>query len=234
MLYYKYLDLKKLNMASITESIINFLADTVGNDLLTLFIVSFIPLVELRGGIILSAGMDIHPAIAYLICVLGASVIVFPLIYSLKPLLNRLKRWRLTKRFAESAEGMIFDRAKSVLGTANRQKTKRLTPEIKKCLALFAFVAIPIPFTGAWTGSAIAALLDVKAWKAGLFIIAGHFLSGAIMTTLVIFAAAYVDLILFAFIGCIAFILIIVLWTKMLKMRKENRLKTAENGGEEQ
>lgn len=137
------------------------------NDVLTTFIVSMLPVIELRGSIIFAATQNVPWYIAYAVSVIG-NVLPIPFIMLfLRPILNFLKK---TKHLAKAAN-WIQERSM-------KKADKILKYEI---LGLFIFVAIPLPGTGAWTGAIIAALLDMRISRAFPTIVAGVMTAGIIM-----------------------------------------------------
>ena len=128
-----------------------------------LFIISMIPLIELRGSIIFGAAMGIPWQHAFLVSFLGNILPVPFLILLARPIFAWLKTTRLLAGFTQKVEDRLMKKADSAIG-------------------LFLFVAIPLPGTGAWSGSLIAALLDVKMRYALPAVIAGVFAAGVIMT----------------------------------------------------
>ena len=75
-----------------TETIITFFRELTGNDYLTLFIISMIPIVELRGAIIFMAGMDVNMIAGMFCCVAGSSVFITPIILVIRPLIRKMKK----------------------------------------------------------------------------------------------------------------------------------------------
>lgn len=211
-----------MDAAQITQTIADYFERVTGNDYLTLFLLSVIPIVELRGAILLSGGMEVNQFAASLVCIAGSSVIIFPLLFALKPLLKNLKRWRLTKRIAENAESSLADKAERVNTTAQNGKTKT-TLETKKCAALFLFVGIPLPLTGAWTGSAVGAILGLPVWKAALCVFCGNVLAAGILSVLVLFCRDYIDIVLISFLAIIAFLALVALWGKIVSVRRKTK-----------
>ena len=75
-----------------TESIAEALTSLTGNDYLTLFLLSAIPLTELRGALIIMGGMpEVNRALGTLCCIAGSAAIVLPVILLVRPVINRLK-----------------------------------------------------------------------------------------------------------------------------------------------
>lgn len=132
-------------------------------------LLSAAPIAELRGGIPLALALGLPPAPAYLLAVAGnflpvpLLLIVLP---RLLPLLGRLpgRAGRLVGRY------LTWQRARSE-GRVHRWGA----------WALFLLVAVPLPATGAWTGSLVAALLGVPARRAFPPIAAGVLAAGILV-----------------------------------------------------
>lgn len=136
---------------------------------LKVFGTSMVPVLELRGALIWAAADGLNPLISYLVCVIGNIIPVPFLILFVRPVFEWMKRHSATLgRIAERLETKAANKA----------------GKIKKyeMLGLFLFVAIPLPGTGAWTGSLIAAVLGMRIKDSFPMIALGVFSAGAIMT----------------------------------------------------
>lgn len=145
-------------------------------------IYSALPITELRGSIPLAISWGLNPGIVFLLAIIGNTIPVFILIFGLdfitklaqkySPPVNKFLNW-------------IF------------QKTRKKTAnKIQKygSLALFIFVAIPLPMTGAWTGSIAAWLFGIPFKKAITPIIAGIITAGLIITLISIGLFSYINI----------------------------------------
>ncbi|WP_345941589.1 COG2426 family protein [Intestinimonas butyriciproducens] len=135
-----------------------------------LFIISMIPFIELRGSIIFGAAMGIPWQHAFLVSFLGNIFPVPFLILLARPIFTWLKTTRLLAGFTQKVEDRLM------------KKADKVTVQKYSAVGLFLFVAVPLPGTGAWSGSLIAALLDIKMRYALPAVIAGVFAAGVIMT----------------------------------------------------
>ncbi len=132
-----------------------------------LFLVSMIPLVELRGAVPLGLGLGMHWGQVLPICYAGNILpIPFLLLFGAK-LLKWLETLPLLSKFS------IWYQNKLVRKSAKVTKYAQW--------GLFLFVAIPMPGTGAWSGAVIATLLQMKRGKAFCSIAAGVIAAGIIM-----------------------------------------------------
>jgi len=143
--------------------------------------IAVLPIAELRGAIpVAILTYDFHWYYAYLFGVVG-NLLPVPLILlflnaiipilSKVPYLNRMMLW-------------FFER------TRHRGKIV----ERYKWVGLAVFVGIPLPFTGAWTGSILAVLLGLKFKYAFFSILTGVIIAGAIVTSAVVLGWAIADL----------------------------------------
>lgn len=138
--------------------------------LLFLFFLSMVPIIELRGSVPIGIGWGYPFWLVYVLCVIGNLVPVPILI----PFAEKALRWGATL----PKIGVLFEK---LLLKGNRKVKKIQSSSHALLFALYLFVAIPAPGTGAWTGCLIAALLQMKVRKAILPIAAGVVTAGIIM-----------------------------------------------------
>lgn len=137
------------------------------------FILSLLPIAELRGGIPLAVANGISLITAYFLCVI-ANMLVIPIFYTfLKTLHNLFYKVRVYQ--------LVFDRY--VHRTLNRAEVK-----VRKYgyWGVMLFVAIPLPVTGAYTGTLAAWLLKLDMKKAFWFLALGVVIAGIIVSIAVI------------------------------------------------
>ncbi|MBR4933706.1 MAG: small multi-drug export protein [Clostridia bacterium] len=129
-----------------------------------------VPIIELRGALPLAiAAEGLNPVIAYFFCVIGNCLPVPFLILFVRPVFEWMRR---TSKWL----GNIVDKLEAKAhGKAEKVKKYEM-------LGLFLFVAIPLPGTGAWTGSLIAAVLGMRVKDSVPMICLGVFAAGILMT----------------------------------------------------
>ena len=144
--------------------------------ILIVLIISMIPLIELRGAIPVAVGMDLGlPEWLVLIVAIIGNILPVPIIYlfARKVLVWGSKaKWKPFKKFCN------FCLKK---GEKGGEKLLEKTGKHGTYLALFLFVAIPIPGTGAWTGTLAASVLNLDFKKTIIAITAGILVAGLIM-----------------------------------------------------
>ena len=153
------------------EAIQQFFLETVGREW-CVFFCSMIPIIELRGAVPMGWAMGLEWWQTYIISVLGNMVPVpFILLF-----INKIIKW-----MAESKISLFNKVANWLLKKAEKNRAK-----IEKYAfwGVALFVAVPLPVTGAWTGSLVAAVIDMKFWKALLSALIGVMIAGVIMTVI--------------------------------------------------
>lgn len=143
-------------------------------ELLTI-IYAALPVTELRGSIPIAIGMwNIKPIFALVLSIIGNTIPVFILILGLNKIVEISSRY---SKFWTNIINSIFKRT--------RKKTYEKFQKYG-LFALFLFVAIPLPLTGAWTGSIAAWLFGINIKKAFWPIFMGIIVSGIIVTLITI------------------------------------------------
>ena len=137
------------------------------NKILAVFIVSMMPVVELRGAIPFGVSLGLDWREVYLVSVLGNMLPVPFIILFFRPLIEYFEKTKLFGKIASK----LKKRTHSKIEGMNKFKM----------LGLFLFVAIPLPGTGAWTGAAIAALLKMRIKHSFFPILLGVFVAGLLM-----------------------------------------------------
>ena len=140
---------------------------------LTIFFISMVPLIELRGAIPIALGMDLPVLPSILVCVIG-NMLPVPVIYlfARKFLLWGAKQPHIGKICA------FFVEKGEKAGHKLTQKAGRWG----SFLALMLFVGIPLPGTGAWTGTLAASFLDIGPKTTALSVSLGVVLAGILMS----------------------------------------------------
>ena len=119
---------------------------------LIVFLVSMVPLIELRGAIPVSQGFGLPIVQSYILCIVG-NMIPVPFIYLFA---RKFLEWGQDKKIIGGICRFFLVKGKKG-GEKLQSKAGR-----GLFVALFLFVGIPLPGTGAWTGTLAASLLDMK------------------------------------------------------------------------
>lgn len=144
--------------------------------ILIVLIISMIPLVELRGAIPVAVGMDLGlPEWLVLIIAIIGNIIPVPIIYLFA---RKVLEWGSKVKWKPFKQFCNFCLKK---GEKGGQKLLQKAGKHGTYFALFLFVAVPIPGTGAWTGTLAASVLNLNFKKTILAITAGILVAGLIM-----------------------------------------------------
>ena len=138
------------------------------------FFISMVPLIELRGGVPFGTGMDLPWHWCLIVCMIG-NMIPVPLIFFFA---RKLLLWGSKKK--------VVGKFCSFCLQKGERGGKKLQEKAGKGIyvALLLFVGIPLPGTGAWTGTLAASILDLDFKKSTLAVVLGVLLAGLIMTVL--------------------------------------------------
>ena len=151
--------------------LMNWLTTTLTGEFCLTTLVSMIPVVELRGGIPFGVAAGLPVWAAYIAAVIGNMLPVpFILVY-----IRRIFQWM--RRHMPRLNALV-DKLEKKAHLKGQKVTKY------KYIGLWLFVAIPLPGTGAWTGSLAAAFLDMRLRKAFPAVLLGVLTAGCIMTAL--------------------------------------------------
>ena len=137
-----------------------------------IFIISMVPILELRGGL-LAAGpalLNVPMWTAIPVCIIGNLIPIPFILLLITPIFNWMKGTKHLKPFVERMEARAMKKSDQI--------------EKYEFWGLLLFVGLPLPGTGAWTGALIASLVGVKFRKAFPAIICGVLLASVIMTIL--------------------------------------------------
>lgn len=151
------------------QSIVTFFQDKIPNEL-TVFIISVLPVLELRGGLIAAKLLDMDIIRAFIVCYIGNMLpIPFILLF-----LNKVFNWmKKSKRLGK------------IVGKLEHKAEKhRKTIDKYGAWGLLVLVAIPLPGTGGWTGALVAEIMDIKFKKALPIIALGVLIAGFIVGAL--------------------------------------------------
>jgi len=139
----------------------------------TTFIISMLPISELRGSIPVALAMGMAPMKAFLISILGNSAIIIPVLFLLEPVSARLRRFKIWRSFFD----WLFERTKAKGDLIQKYEA----------VGLMLFVAAPLPMTGAWSGCIAASLFKIKFRYALPAIFLGVVEAGVIVLSVCIF-----------------------------------------------
>ena len=138
---------------------------------LIIFLVSMVPLIELRGAVPIAVGMSLPLLPSYIVCILG-NMLPVPFIFFFA---RKVLEWGADKPVIGKFFTFCLEK-----GHKGGQKLQEKAGR-GLFVALLLFVGIPLPGTGAWTGTLAASLLDMDFKSSVIAVMLGVVLAGVIM-----------------------------------------------------
>ena len=156
---------------TLIHGIIDALSGSVSKEVIV-FLISMIPILELRGGLLAASLLKIPAVKAIPICIAGNIIPIPFILLFIRQIFKWLKKTKLFR-------GLIVKLENRAMGKSDQIKRYEF-------LGLLLFVGIPLPGTGAWTGSLIASLLEVDIKKSSIAIFCG-----LVMATVIMYVVSY-------------------------------------------
>ena len=139
---------------------------------LIVFLVSMVPLIELRGGVPIAIGMGIDFVPALVVCIF-ANMLPVPIIYLFA---RKVLLWGCDKKYIGKFFTYCIEK-----GERGGEKLKAKAGKNGLFIALMLFVGIPLPGTGAWTGTLAASFLNMGFKETTKAVMLGVVIAGLIM-----------------------------------------------------
>ena len=155
------------------ESLVTWFAATLGpyiSEKAVVFLISMMPLLELRGGLLASSLLKVSAVQAIPICIIGNILPIPFILLFIKKIFQWMKKVKCFR-------GLIIKLENRAMGRSDKIQQYEFW-------GLVLFVGIPLPGTGAWTGALVASLLHMKFGKAFGAILVGIALATVIMSIL--------------------------------------------------
>ena len=152
------------------ESLVNSLVDLFSglNKDVVVFIISMLPLLELRGGLLAASILNVSFLPGYILSILGNVLPIPFLLLFLEKILNWLGKFKSTKKIVNKFEKKVLSKKDQI--------------DKYGYIGLMLFVGIPLPGTGARTGSALAVVLGMDRKTSFFYIFLGVILASIIMS----------------------------------------------------
>lgn len=152
------------------ENLVQTLTELLGGlgKEIIVFVISLLPILELRGGLIAAALLKVDFLTGYIVSIIG-NVLPIPIVLLfLEKIFDFLRKFKTTNKLVTKIEEKILSKKEQI--------------EKYGYLGLLIFVGIPLPGTGAWTGSGLAVLLHLDRKKSFIYIMLGVILASIIMS----------------------------------------------------
>lgn len=136
----------------------------------TVMLTAAIPVIEVRGAIPVGISLGLTPIHSLFLSLIGSMIPVPFILFSIRPIFNYMRKTNMFKKLVNSL--------------TNRSMAKSGNIQKYGVWGLLVFVAIPLPGTGVWSGSLIAALLDMRFKLAFPAIFVGNIIAGILIMAL--------------------------------------------------
>lgn len=194
------------------------------------FIISMIPIVELRGAIPFGSATSFWGESAlplwksFLISFAGSSLVCVVLAFIFWPIFNWLKRTKGFKKLANFVERKLNKNSKSIDDKTEKESDKKRIIRLKM-IGIFLFVAVPLPLTGVWTGTCLALFIGLNRWQSVVSAVSGNLVAGGIMTLISYFFADNTMIVFLVFLALVVvFVLAEVIKSFILKHNKKKKI----------
>lgn len=211
-----------------TEFLNNLFSTIFGdNVILATILISMIPIIELRGAIPFATNTgfwgvnSLSNWSAFGWSLLGSCLVVPIIALIFLPIMNLLKKTKLFHKLADWFENRVKSKSSNIENS--EQSTAPFSKSYwKKMLGVFIFVAIPLPFTGVWTGTCIAVFLGLDFYSTCISVISGNIIAGLLITLIIQFFPWLNNYLFYIFIAIILLVLIFEIVKHFVLKKKES------------
>ncbi|MBR0348652.1 MAG: small multi-drug export protein [Clostridia bacterium] len=151
---------------SIVDSLVTLFGTTIPKEL-TVFVISLMPILELRGGLIAARLLEMNVWSAFFFCFIGNMLPMPFILLFIRKIFDLMRKWKYTVKIVAKMEA--------------KAEKHRGTIEKYGFWGLLILVAVPLPGTGGWTGALVAALMDIRMRRALPAITLGVLIAGFIV-----------------------------------------------------
>ncbi|MCH5160406.1 MAG: small multi-drug export protein [Clostridiales bacterium] len=210
-------------MSAFVQSMADAMSSSLGAPL-AVFLLSMIPIAEARFAIPFGMSMGLSPAASFGWAFLGSCMIAPILLIILIPIINALSKTKFFSKIGKFLYDKFEKKSRQVADgdekndsdqSQDGKKFKFTKRDVKRMAGTAGFVAIPLPLTGVWTGSAVASITKIGFVKGLVSIIAGNAVACGIITLIGFLFADYVNYITLAFLA-IAILVVVFLIVKFI------------------
>lgn len=198
------------------------------------FLISMIPIVELRGAIPFGSADALWGDNAlslwasFAVSVLGSSLVCVILTFAFWPIFKWLKRTKVFKSLANFIERKLNRNSANIKDKTENEKNEKRVLKLK-LFGIFAFVAVPLPLTGVWTGTCLALFIGLTKKQTMLSVIPGNVVAGLLMTLISYFFADNTLIVLLAFLILVVIFVIYEVIKSLITKRKSKKNQVDTN-----
>ena len=195
-----------------------------GNVVLATILIAVLPVIELRGAIPFATnpgfwgGLAMNQWEAFAWSLLGSSAVVPILALIFMPIITWLKNTKLFGKIALAIENRVKSKTKNI-ENADEVSARFSKVYWKKIMAVFIFVALPLPLTGVWTGTCVAVFIGLDYWSTCLTVIGGNIVAGLLITLILEFFPWLNAYLFYIFMAIIAVIIVFEIIKHIIKKK---------------
>lgn len=208
------------------------------NVILATILIAMVPVIELRGAIPFATSSGFWGSLAlnnwtaFAWSLLGSCAIVPIIALIFIPVINLLKKIKIFNKLACAIENRVKSKTASI-ENANEKSQRFSKAYWKKVLAVFVFVAVPLPFTGVWTGTCVAVFIGLDYLTTCLSVMAGNVVAGLLITLILQFFPWLNDWLFYIFIVLIFVIILYEVIRYFIKKKKVTKDDSSDEAKEQ-
>ena len=214
-------------MDNVIADMVTKFAEALNSSPLVVFFISMLPIVEVRGGIPAGIQLGLEPYVSFGYSILASMVVVPVILFLLKIVIRWMCKSKIFGNFGKALNSYFYEKAQKVENgkiVASKQNI------ILKYLALFLFVAAPLPLTGFWTGSAIAVFMNLNPMLSFIVILLGNLVAGGLIIAMSLLLgenAIYITIVFLIFVPIVFLLLFYKLYKKKKQSKSDSSLSAA-------
>ena len=184
------------------------------NSWLATIIISMFPIIELKGAIPVGMSVDfwgryaLSEKSAFLFSLIGSCLVVPILALVFKPIIRWMLRTKLFRRMALVVDAKVNRSTIKIENKLQDGGNANIRNTLIKMIGVFTFVAIPLPLTGVWTGTAIAVCLGLKFWQVVISGVLGNIVAGILITVVCSAIPQFTSILFLIVLGIVVAILV--------------------------
>ena len=179
------------------EKITELVGSVIENEYWLIAVLAFIPVTEIKGAVLYAAVARCNMLKAFLCAFASSAVVTFAIVPIFPLFLSLAERSERVRRVGRVLTERLERKAGKIIETAGVPGVGKYKSRL--ILGLYAFVAVPLPFTGIWAGALLAAIMRLD-YKSSVFaLVCGNFTAGGVVLTLALLAGEKAPLILTVF-----------------------------------
>ena len=195
------------------------------NSWLATIIISMFPIIELKGAIPVGVSREfwgnnaLSEPQAFVFSLIGSCLVVPIIALVFQPIINYMKERKAFKKIAMVLEDKVKSSSSKITARTEGGGSSSKRKIALKMLGVFAFVAVPLPLTGVWTGTCIAVCLGLRLWQTILSVVIGNIVAGILITCVCTIFPNFTSWLFLIVLAIVIFVLLVMI-VKVLLTKK--------------